>query len=135
MTDTASRDEAAAETGEAGRLPLRAKVASSVSKTAAALSRAAGRGDGSVIGGWLGLKIDPDLLAHLAAGPADRAGLRHQRQDHHDPADRGRDGRARPGRHQLARRQHADRPHLRAGPGRAHARTPCSRWTSTTCRR
>jgi lipid II isoglutaminyl synthase (glutamine-hydrolysing) len=50
------------------KLPLRAKVASSVSRTAAALSRAAGRGDGSVIGGWLGLKIDPDLLAHLAAG-------------------------------------------------------------------
>ncbi len=56
-------------TGEqAGQLPLRAKVASSVSRTAAALSRAAGRGDGSVIGGWLGLKIDPDLLRHLAAG-------------------------------------------------------------------
>jgi UDP-N-acetylmuramyl tripeptide synthase len=52
------------------RLPLRAKVATSVSKTAAALSRAAGRGDGSVIGGWLGLKIDPDLLAHLASGRA-----------------------------------------------------------------
>jgi lipid II isoglutaminyl synthase (glutamine-hydrolysing) len=49
-------------------LPLRAKVASTVSRTAAALSRAAGRGDGSVIGGWLGLKIDPELLAHLAAG-------------------------------------------------------------------
>ncbi len=53
---------------ERGHLPLRAKVASSVSKTAAALSRAAGRGDGSVIGGWLGLKIDPDLLRHLSAG-------------------------------------------------------------------
>jgi UDP-N-acetylmuramyl tripeptide synthase len=51
-----------------GHLPLRAKVASSVSKTAAALSRAAGRGDGSVIGGWIGLKIDPDLLSHLASG-------------------------------------------------------------------
>jgi UDP-N-acetylmuramyl tripeptide synthase len=49
-------------------MPLRAKVATSVSRTAAALSRAAGRGDGSVIGGWLGLKIDPELLAHLAAG-------------------------------------------------------------------
>jgi len=49
-------------------MPLRAKLASSVSRTAAALSRAAGRGDGSVIGGWLGLKIDPDLLAHLASG-------------------------------------------------------------------
>jgi lipid II isoglutaminyl synthase (glutamine-hydrolysing) len=52
------------------RLPLRAKVATSVSKTAAALSRAAGRGDGSVIGGWIGLKIDPELLTHLAAGRA-----------------------------------------------------------------
>jgi lipid II isoglutaminyl synthase (glutamine-hydrolysing) len=51
-------------------MPLRAKVASSVSRTASALSRAAGRGDGSVIGGWLGLKIDSDLLAHLAAGRA-----------------------------------------------------------------
>jgi UDP-N-acetylmuramyl tripeptide synthase len=50
------------------KIPLRAKVASSVSRTAAALSRAAGRGDGSVIGGWIGLKIDPELLAHLANG-------------------------------------------------------------------
>jgi UDP-N-acetylmuramyl tripeptide synthase len=50
------------------RVPLRAKVASSVSRTAAALSRAAGRGDGSVIGGWIGLKIDPELLTHLATG-------------------------------------------------------------------
>src|SRR5688572_25991185 len=49
-------------------MPLRARLASSVSKTAAALSRAAGRGDGSVIGGWIGLKIDPQLLTHLAAG-------------------------------------------------------------------
>ncbi len=55
-------------TEEIGHLPLRAKVASSVSRTAAALSRAAGRGDGSVIGGWLGLKIDPELLRHLSAG-------------------------------------------------------------------
>ncbi|MEV6300963.1 MurT ligase domain-containing protein [Actinoplanes sp. NPDC051861] len=51
-------------------MPLIAKVATSVSKTAAALSRAAGRGDGSVIGGWIGLKIDPDLLAHLSSGRA-----------------------------------------------------------------
>src|SRR3954451_17555800 len=51
-------------------MPMRAKVATSVSKTAAALSRAAGRGDGSVIGGWIGLKIDPDLLNHLASGRA-----------------------------------------------------------------
>ncbi|HEX5740077.1 MAG TPA: MurT ligase domain-containing protein [Pilimelia sp.] len=49
-------------------MPLRARVATTVSRTAAALSRAAGRGDGSVIGGWIGLKIDPELLRHLAAG-------------------------------------------------------------------
>lgn len=50
------------------RKPLRAKLATSVSKGAAALSRATGRGDGSVIGGRLGLMIDPDLLAHLSSG-------------------------------------------------------------------
>jgi UDP-N-acetylmuramyl tripeptide synthase len=48
--------------------PLRAKLATSVSLGAAALSRATGRGDGSVIGGRLGLMIDPNLLANLAAG-------------------------------------------------------------------
>ncbi|HKT02460.1 MAG TPA: MurT ligase domain-containing protein [Rugosimonospora sp.] len=47
---------------------MRAKLATTVSKGAAALSRATGRGDGSVIGGKLGLMIDPDLLAHLASG-------------------------------------------------------------------
>jgi lipid II isoglutaminyl synthase (glutamine-hydrolysing) len=50
------------------KLPLRTKVASAVSRTAGALSRATGRGDGSVIGGRLGLMIDPELLARLAAG-------------------------------------------------------------------
>lgn len=50
------------------KLPLRASLAASVSRTAAALSRATGRGDGSVIGGKLGMMIDPDLLAHLAEG-------------------------------------------------------------------
>ncbi|QSB17188.1 DUF1727 domain-containing protein [Natronosporangium hydrolyticum] len=50
------------------RLPLRTKFASAVSRGAAALSRATGRGDGSVIGGRLGLMIDPDLLRNLAAG-------------------------------------------------------------------
>jgi UDP-N-acetylmuramyl tripeptide synthase len=48
--------------------PLRSKIASSVSRSAAALSRVTGRGDGAVIGGKLGLMIDPNLLAHLAAG-------------------------------------------------------------------
>jgi UDP-N-acetylmuramyl tripeptide synthase len=46
--------------------PLRSKLASSVSRSAAALSRVTGRGDGSVIGGRLGLMIDPHLLANLA---------------------------------------------------------------------
>src|SRR6266536_5314789 len=50
------------------KLPLRAKLASTLTRSAAALSRATGRGDGSVIGGRLGLLVDPNLLAHLAAG-------------------------------------------------------------------
>jgi UDP-N-acetylmuramyl tripeptide synthase len=48
--------------------PLRSKLASSVSRSAAALSRATGRGDGAVIGGKIGLMIDPNLLANLASG-------------------------------------------------------------------
>jgi UDP-N-acetylmuramyl tripeptide synthase len=55
-------------TEEEKKLPLRAALAASVSRTAAALSRATGRGDGSVIGGRLGMMIDPDLLKHLADG-------------------------------------------------------------------
>lgn len=50
------------------RLPLRAKVACVLSRAAAAMSRATGRGDGSVIGGRIGLLVDPRLLEHLAAG-------------------------------------------------------------------
>jgi UDP-N-acetylmuramyl tripeptide synthase len=50
------------------KLPLRAKLATSVTRSAAALSRATGRGDGSVIGGRIGLMIDPNLLAELASG-------------------------------------------------------------------
>ena len=113
-------------------MPLRAKVASSVSRTAAALSRAAGRGDGSVIGGWIGLKIDPDLLAHLAAGRADRAGLRHQRQDHHHPAHRRRARRARR-RWPPTRSAPTCRPGTpRRWPRPAPRRTRCWRSTSTT---
>lgn len=48
--------------------PLRSKLASTASRSAAALSRATGRGDGSVIGGKIGLMIDPNLLANLALG-------------------------------------------------------------------
>ncbi|GII22079.1 ligase [Planosporangium mesophilum] len=47
---------------------MRAKLATSATRSAAALSRATGRGDGSVIGGRIGLMIDPNLLAELASG-------------------------------------------------------------------
>jgi len=49
-------------------LPLRTKIAATVSRGVGALSRATRRGDGSVIGGRIGLMIDPHLLANLAAG-------------------------------------------------------------------
>ncbi|WP_326594682.1 MurT ligase domain-containing protein [Streptomyces sp. NBC_01803] len=47
-------------------LSARAKLAVTAGKAAAAVSRAAGRGSGSVIGGRVALKLDPDLLARLA---------------------------------------------------------------------
>jgi len=50
------------------RLPVRARLACAVARGAAALSRAAGQGDGSVIGGRLGLLLDQDLLGHLTTG-------------------------------------------------------------------
>ncbi len=46
-------------------LPARAKIAVTAGKMAAALSQKAGRGSGSVIGGKVALKLDPDLLATL----------------------------------------------------------------------
>ncbi|MFI6575451.1 MurT ligase domain-containing protein [Nocardiopsis sp. NPDC050513] len=49
-------------------LPLRAQLASVLGRSAASLSRATGRGDGSVIGGRVALKVEPDLLAKLAQG-------------------------------------------------------------------
>jgi UDP-N-acetylmuramyl tripeptide synthase len=50
------------------KVPLRTRLATQVSRGAAALSRATGRGDGSVIGGRIGLMIDPNLLRNLASG-------------------------------------------------------------------
>jgi lipid II isoglutaminyl synthase (glutamine-hydrolysing) len=50
------------------KLPLRARVATSLSGAAGRVSRLAGRGDGSVIGGVLGLRIEPELLRLLAVG-------------------------------------------------------------------
>ena len=48
------------------KLPLRARLATSIGGAAGRMSRLAGRGDGSVIGGVLGLRVEPDLLRLLA---------------------------------------------------------------------
>jgi UDP-N-acetylmuramyl tripeptide synthase len=50
------------------KLPIRARLATTVGGAAGRVSRLAGRGDGSVIGGVIGLRLEPDLLALLAAG-------------------------------------------------------------------
>jgi UDP-N-acetylmuramyl tripeptide synthase len=50
------------------RLPIRARLATTVGGAAATVSRLAGKGDGSVIGGIIGLRLEPDLLSLLAAG-------------------------------------------------------------------
>ncbi|MBO0803945.1 MAG: DUF1727 domain-containing protein [Nocardiopsaceae bacterium] len=49
------------------RLPVRAKIATMAGGTAARVSRMAGR-DGSVIGGIVGLRLEPGLLSMLAQG-------------------------------------------------------------------
>ncbi len=54
--------------GDAGRLRGRAAVAARVVAVVNGLSRAAGRGSGTVIGGRAGIAVDPELLASLAAG-------------------------------------------------------------------
>jgi lipid II isoglutaminyl synthase (glutamine-hydrolysing) len=51
-----------------GKLPLRARLATTLGGAAGRMSRLAGRGDGSVIGGVIGLRVEPDLLGLLAAG-------------------------------------------------------------------
>ena len=50
-----------------GKLPLRARLATTIGGAAGRVSRISGRGDGSVIGGVLGLRMEPDLLRILAA--------------------------------------------------------------------
>ncbi|MFD0253987.1 MurT ligase domain-containing protein [Streptomyces sp. NPDC048232] len=52
--------------GNSDPLSPRAKIAVTAGKAVAAASRAAGRGSGSVIGGKVALRLDPDLLARLA---------------------------------------------------------------------
>ena len=49
-------------------LPIRARLATTVGGAAGRASRLAGRGDGSVIGGIIGLRLQPDLLSLLARG-------------------------------------------------------------------
>ena len=48
------------------KLPLRARLATSVGGAASKVSRLAGKGDGSVSGGVSGLRLEPGLLAMLA---------------------------------------------------------------------
>src|SRR6201997_5379034 len=50
------------------KLPRRARLATAVGGAAGRVSRFTGRGDGSVIGGVLGLRVEPELLRLLAAG-------------------------------------------------------------------
>ncbi len=50
------------------KLPIRARVASTLGEAAGKVSRLTGRGDGSVIGGVVGLRVAPDLLRQLSAG-------------------------------------------------------------------
>ena len=52
--------------GNSEPLSPRAKLAVTAGKAAAAVSRAAGKGSGSVIGGKVALRFDPDLLGRLA---------------------------------------------------------------------
>ena len=49
------------------KLPLRARLAATIGGAAGRVSRLSGRGDGSVIGGVVGLRMEPDLLRLLAA--------------------------------------------------------------------
>src|ERR1035438_9429075 len=50
-----------------GKLPIRARLATTIGGAAGRMSRLAGRGDGSVIGGVIGLRVEPGLLSLLAA--------------------------------------------------------------------
>jgi UDP-N-acetylmuramyl tripeptide synthase len=50
------------------KLQLRARLATSIGGAVGRVSRLTGRGDGSVIGGVIALRLEPRLLAQLAAG-------------------------------------------------------------------
>lgn len=49
-------------------LPLRTRCAIMAARTAASLSRRTGRGSGSMIGGRIAARLDPNALRHLARG-------------------------------------------------------------------
>src|ERR1700684_4711129 len=49
------------------KLPIRARLATTLGGAAGRMSRLAGRGEGSVIGAVIGLRVEPELLALLAA--------------------------------------------------------------------
>jgi lipid II isoglutaminyl synthase (glutamine-hydrolysing) len=70
----AGSDGTEAETGTAPSpardLPARARVAVAAGKVTGAVSRAAGRGSGAVIGGRVALRLDPELLRRLTTGRA-----------------------------------------------------------------
>jgi UDP-N-acetylmuramyl tripeptide synthase len=51
-------------------LPPRARMAVAASRLTGAVSRAAGRGSGAVVGGRVALRLDPELLSRLTAGRA-----------------------------------------------------------------
>jgi len=50
-----------------GKLPLRARLATTIGGAAGRASRLTGRGDGSVIGGVVSLRLEPNLLRLLSA--------------------------------------------------------------------
>jgi UDP-N-acetylmuramyl tripeptide synthase len=50
------------------KLPIRARIAAALGEIAGKISRLTGRGDGSVIGGVVGLRVAPDLLKQLSVG-------------------------------------------------------------------
>src|SRR5215813_14047840 len=50
------------------KLPIRARVATTLGEAAGRVSRLTGRGDGSVIGGVVGLRLAPNLLKQLSTG-------------------------------------------------------------------
>ena len=51
-------------------LPPRARMAVAAGRLTGAVSRAAGRGSGAVVGGRVALRLDPELLTRLTAGRA-----------------------------------------------------------------